>query len=780
MKRGKIKIEKTTLLVNTLLIFILGVAAMNLAVDTSGNNNNGIPHSLTYVPGPFGKNSLHFNATIKNWMETPHSATLNFGVDDWSINFWLKKVLNESTIGEVVLGKAGIAHYPAPPTYDADGYALHFRSNATLWLSKNFDKDPLMRVNLLEYPQTDLVDEAVERFPNINLLLDWSFDTAADTWATGKSVFDASGQLHFGYYQGGADRNLIGGNFSWCPNVLTLDGVDSYVSVNTSLNTADGANLTFAAWIKGTGPIYSAKGFYAYEDYFSQNGSWGVCTSHTDTTKDEWACAFPGGYDPAALNFVVVEVEQIGADYVKRIYANDVLVDDKTVANKTFAKWDAPFYLGKTYVEALYFTGQMDEVKIYDKILTAGEKTLLYTNNTSDWKGNVLCEPSEFKTGATYIGWYRAGFPNSYIGYATSADGVNWTDDPANPVSFAPTIADGATMFPVVVYEGGHYYMFVKSQTDGNVYLFDMDDPVAPAVLNGGLPVLEPSQAWEDGTIYNLSVAVVNGVWHMLYEAGSGGEDFNIGYTHSTLAALDWTANKSALNPMFPRSCPHLVSVPDRNALLVLMSEGYQYYNLATYYAYLSDNLDLPASWQHGLVLRTPDQTNLVNGKSAESDPTVIVGFSVAYPIMITYNHFQTTLREMYSDKTLNAFFDSIIVDKDEWHMLSVTNLAGVLKFYLDGVLRFTGTWNGNVTNPGNLTFGRVPYYAIVGCEDVGWLTGDLADIHIYNGTALTQANITDLYANTAIADTDLVLHYPLSTTLRKEFLQLIAELEKT
>lgn len=364
---------------------------------------------------------------------------------------------------------------------------------------------------------------------------------------------------------------------------------------------------------------------------------------------------------------------------------------------------------------------------------------------SQEWENGVLTEQSDFKINDDlYWRWYRGGFPTTNLGFATSTDGVHWTPYAGNPIDLGAQVPLGTAQFPYVVKDGDTFYLFIENISTWNTYLYDVTDPYNPVILNGGNPVLEVSQDWEDGCIYNVAVAIVDGVWHMLYEAGSGGNDFTLGYSHSTLAEMDWTSNKSANNPLFRRSCPCMYYVPERNALLVLQMTGYSFgdFKMVAYYAYLTDDLDLASSWHSGAVMRTPLQPD-----GADADASICMNYSNEYPLMIAWGQDQVTISQMYIPMTLTEFFDSIIVDDDKWNMLTITNKAGALKLYWTAKLRKTGVWTGNVQNTFPLTIGRWSCYLLGGLENRGWLDANIDEVRLYN-RALSAAEVLYLYNN--------------------------------
>lgn len=384
---------------------------------------------------------------------------------------------------------------------------------------------------------------------------------------------------------------------------------------------------------------------------------------------------------------------------------------------------------------------------------------------TEAWEGTVVAEQSDFKISSNlYWRWYRGGYPNTYVGFATSTDGITWTKDVGNPIDLTPTIAAGHAMFPYVVQDGANFYMFVTDNTNAladntlasEVYLFNVTDPTNPVVMNNGNPVLTATGT-DDYYIYNVGVCIVNGVWHMLYETSSISNRglFHLNYAYSSLIELNWTIHKSPLNPVISPSgaCPMMTYVPERDAILVLhprySGTGDVWYMSSTM-AYLTDDLKSPASWHLGQTLKYSTVHH--------ADASLCLNFNDTYPLMMSWGYDQVSIYQTYSAMTLTEFFDSLLWDSTVFHMLTLTNSSGTLKFYIDSVLRVTDTWDGEVAVTKPLTFGRVSYYDQAGYSDSGWLTAQIGKIRIDKGSALSQSDINDLYAGSTVAETNTVL----------------------
>ena len=88
------------------------------------------------------------------------------------------------------------------------------------------------------------------------------------------------------------------------------------------------------------------------------------------------------------------------------------------------------------------------------------------------WDAQMVREPWVIKDGSTYKMWYEgtSNWPQFEIGYATSTDGVNWTKHASNPVfSGTPGGWDAFQVYaPSVVKDGDTYHMYF-SGTDNDM-----------------------------------------------------------------------------------------------------------------------------------------------------------------------------------------------------------------------------------------------------------------------------------------------------------------------
>ncbi|HVY61906.1 MAG TPA: hypothetical protein VHF22_09645, partial [Planctomycetota bacterium] len=89
-----------------------------------------------------------------------------------------------------------------------------------------------------------------------------------------------------------------------------------------------------------------------------------------------------------------------------------------------------------------------------DGVVWTRAGAVLFQGASGEWDESQINSPCVAKVGATYRMWYTGiQGPRVAIGHATSADGVNWTKDGANPVFEASTSGwdDAQVALPAVV-----------------------------------------------------------------------------------------------------------------------------------------------------------------------------------------------------------------------------------------------------------------------------------------------------------------------------------------
>jgi hypothetical protein len=223
-----------------------------------------------------------------------------------------------------------------------------------------------------------------QAFYDQNLIAYWRLDRKTST-----QVFDDTNNAKTGTFAGGADINAWG---MWDSNAFWGDGIDNQISFGTGLNIiSDG---TWSAWVYPRFP--TTKGGYIL---YKQNGTgynrnWGMSLQQQQLALQFWRCngtntCASGQTDintliPNAWNYVAV------TDNSKtlRFYVNGDL--NLTSATYTFTPIQNTntvllgFGQGDTHPERR-FDGYIDEVKIYNRALSANE---IQTDYNSWMKSN--------------------------------------------------------------------------------------------------------------------------------------------------------------------------------------------------------------------------------------------------------------------------------------------------------------------------------------------------------------------------------------------------------
>lgn len=176
---------------------------------------------------------------------------------------------------------------------------------------------------------------------------------------------------------------------------LTFDGVDDYVQVNRNV-ALEPASFTVAFWVKSAGPqavdtpilnkTYQNSGAAPYFTYeFGMDGSqlW-FATGHTDNLQNDILST--NSIQPERWYYVVGTFANGGLSPNKRLYIDGALnaTAHKNVALKYDTTATGRLFMGSGTAASLNrFKGSIDDVRIYNRALTAAEVTQLYNYQLS-------------------------------------------------------------------------------------------------------------------------------------------------------------------------------------------------------------------------------------------------------------------------------------------------------------------------------------------------------------------------------------------------------------
>lgn len=180
---------------------------------------------------------------------------------------------------------------------------------------------------------------------------------------------------------------------------------------------------------------------------------------------------------------------------------------------------DKPLTIGANSVWGEYFAGTIDEVRIYNRVLTASEIQGDMQNSGEPLPGTLSVTPS---TSAAFNGPFGGPFsPNSYF-YTLKNPGVDSIDflvsANQNFVSLAPTagtLAPGATVNVAVTIANSGNSLALGSY-DTTVTFTNVSNDRSTTSRQASLNIYDPmGQPWE----YTLSLTCVRLSWELAVEA---------------------------------------------------------------------------------------------------------------------------------------------------------------------------------------------------------------------------------------------------------------------
>jgi hypothetical protein len=207
---------------------------------------------------------------------------------------------------------------------------------------------------------------------NRGLVAWWTFDGKD---ISGTQVYDKTGNLNTGTTTGGVTK--IVGKIG---QGVRLDGTGTLdLGVGTSLNLP--SRVTLSGWVRPSiigvsYPILFGKGY-------AQSGSYSV---HMRTDGSIWfeiddVDATRHYYNPSGAFLSVNKWAHVVATYdgaTQRIYVNGVQDGTGQAASSNFGTTVAAFTIGPTLSGPGNFTGSVDDVRVYSRVLSPAEIQQLY------------------------------------------------------------------------------------------------------------------------------------------------------------------------------------------------------------------------------------------------------------------------------------------------------------------------------------------------------------------------------------------------------------------
>ncbi len=181
-------------------------------------------------------------------------------------------------------------------------------------------------------------------------------------WALDGNTQDSQGSYH-GTYTGGTPTYVSGK----VGQAISFDGSSEYISIADNSNL-EPSQITITAWVKiagAGGPIVAKGGNAGYRLSISSD-TYGVLVLLNDRGTNSLS-----SYDNARVN-EWVHVAAVGSSSGLRLYTNGELVASNSVA------YGAPnvannLQIGAETIFSSYFVGQIDDVRIFNRALSADE-----------------------------------------------------------------------------------------------------------------------------------------------------------------------------------------------------------------------------------------------------------------------------------------------------------------------------------------------------------------------------------------------------------------------
>tara|TARA_B100000287_G_scaffold147328_2_gene139052 strand:- start:443 stop:2371 length:1929 start_codon:yes stop_codon:yes gene_type:complete len=206
---------------------------------------------------------------------------------------------------------------------------------------------------------------------------------------------------------------------------IIFDGADEYISISDSdnLSFGDGSSdsaFSVSAWVKMTDasgfPILSKTGFDPNTEWgFGCNGSDLLYLKLMDNDTDVYIRRFSAALTIYEGNWIHVAATYDGSSSTSgmHLYVNGVLADDSVATLGTYNamhQTSADLYIGHTKYNAsgtIYSEGNIDEVAIWNKELTADEITQIYNGGTANL--DLSTDSGDYSSSANIKGWWRMG-----------------------------------------------------------------------------------------------------------------------------------------------------------------------------------------------------------------------------------------------------------------------------------------------------------------------------------------------------------------------------------
>jgi hypothetical protein len=261
---------------------------------------------------------------------------------------------------------------------------------------------------------------------------------------------------------------------------LTFDGTGDYVQVPDTSNILDVAHITMSAWVKKAADL-SNYGIVIGRQYDTSNQD-AYILAYNNSASDEYFCIIrtSGGQDNTAAT--PVSTADVGAwvhlactydGTTIRMYKNGVELTNKThayggdiVSESTSVSIGGGFNgSGRDVGPSEYFNGQMDDVRIYNRALSADEIAALSKSKALGTSAGSVTLSGNLDAN----GDMRLGIGTFLPGATTVNVGGSWTNTGATLTAGTSTVIFDGTSGSKTLRESGSFYNMTLNDGGGTM-----------------------------------------------------------------------------------------------------------------------------------------------------------------------------------------------------------------------------------------------------------------------------------------------------------------------
>jgi hypothetical protein len=207
----------------------------------------------------------------------------------------------------------------------------------------------------------------------------WPLDGKTTNWATGKTT-DLSGQNNAGQLINmSTTTSPVAGKIG---QALKFDGSSQYITTNRNIQTfCSVSTCSLSVWLYPTGSAVSVSASYNGQGALGDDtGNMGIYRANISGNDRIWAYNWDSGDRRVGVTYTPntwVHIVWVHTGGVLYAYKNGVLVGS-TASGDEAGPWN--FQIGKGYTTGTspYWPGRIDDVRIYNRALSASEVQALY------------------------------------------------------------------------------------------------------------------------------------------------------------------------------------------------------------------------------------------------------------------------------------------------------------------------------------------------------------------------------------------------------------------